>query len=318
MEASKKFIDGSKDFLNSNSFIGKISFIIFIIICFILLFNLSFWIMNMFLTPNRSPYLINGMKDAKTMKIIQQDIRDSNSIPIFRSRDQYNGIEMTWSTWIYIEDPTYQQTGNSKSFNPVFVKGSNSSDINNMDIMQNRDNLGSTFSNSNAPGVYLSADRSVNSNTFDPNNISNSYDLIKMNLYIYFDIFPFENPNSQTRVFRQEIIIRGIPIRKWVSIIIRCSTQNIVDIFINGTLQQRVKLLNSIRQNYENVFINPDGGFDGFLSNLRYFDYSIGTFEINQIVSSGPNLRMDDDSNIKSSNPFYLSTKWIFGETNVS
>ena len=49
----------------------------------------------MFIAPNRSPYLINGMKDAKTMKIINQDIRDSDSTPIFRSRDQYNGIEMT-------------------------------------------------------------------------------------------------------------------------------------------------------------------------------------------------------------------------------
>lgn len=318
MEASKNFIEGSKDFLNSNSFIGKISFIIFIIICFILLFNLSFWIMNMFIAPNRSPYLINGMKDAKTMKIINQDIRDSDSTPIFRSRDQYNGIEMTWSSWIYIEDPTYQQTSNSQSFNVVYVKGTNSSDINNMGVMQNTQGLGSQFSNSNAPGVYLSADYPVNHNTFNPSNISNNYDLIKMNLYIYFDIFPFDNPNSQSRIFREEIIIRGIPIRKWVSIIIRCSTQNIVDVFINGSLQQRVKLSNTIRQNYSNVYINSDGGFDGFLSNLRYFDYSIGTFEINQIVSSGPNLRMDDDTNIKSSNPFYLSTKWLFGETNVS
>ena len=51
MEASKKFLAGSKEFLNSNSFIAKISFIVFIIICFILLFNLSFWIMNMFFNP---------------------------------------------------------------------------------------------------------------------------------------------------------------------------------------------------------------------------------------------------------------------------
>ena len=312
MEASKKFLAGSKEFLNSNSFIAKISFIVFIIICFILLFNLSFWIMNMFLTPSRSPYLINGMKSAKTMKVIVQDIRQSDSTPIFRSRDQYNGIEMTWSTWIYIEDPTYQQTSSNTSYNVVFVKGSNASDLTNMGIM-GRGDVGNTFSNSNAPGVYLQADEPVRKSTF--NRQTNNYDLIKMNLIIFFDIFPFQDPNSGERIFRQQITIPGIPIRKWVCIIIRCSTQNIVDVFINGSLQQRVKLHNVIRQNYENVFINTDGGFDGFLSNLRYFDYSIGTFEINQIVSSGPNLRMDENTNLKSSNPLYLSTKWLFGET---
>ena len=51
-----------------------------------------------------------------------------------------------------------------------------------MGVMQNTQGLGSQFSNSNAPGVYLSADYPVNHNTFNPSNISNNYDLIKMNL----------------------------------------------------------------------------------------------------------------------------------------
>lgn len=311
MESSKKLLEGSKEFLNSNSFIGKISFIILIIIAFILLFNFSYWIMNMFLTPSRSPFLVNGMKDATQMKIIQQDIRQGGAIPIYRSKDQYNGIEMTWATWIYIEDPTYQQTSTSKSYLPVFVKGSNIQNMNEMGVM-NRNNTG-TFSGSNGPGVYLVPDYSVTPSTYQ----SGTRDVIKMKLEIHIDIFPYVDPNSQNTMYKQAIVIDGIPIRKWVCLIIRCSTQNIVDVFINGSLQQRVKLYNTIRQNYDDVFINPDGGFSGFLSNLRYYDYSIGTFEINQIVSAGPNLKMDDNSNIRSSNPYYLSTKWLFGETNV-
>ena len=46
-------------------------------------------------------------------------------------------------------------------------------------------------------------------------------------------------------------------------------------------------------------------------------NYSIGTFEIDQIVNSGPNLKMEGDSNISESNPYYLSTKWIFGENSL-
>ena len=319
MESSSKFLESSKEFLSSNSFIAKISFIILIIIAFILLFNFSYWIMNMVLSPSRSPYLINGMKDAKTLKVITQDIRQQGSIPIYRSNDQYNGIEMTWSTWIYIDDPTYLQTqatgsSDNRPYNPVFVKGSNSKNINSIGVMQG-DRLGVTFRNSNGPGVYLQPEYSVSPTTFQSTELSN---LIKMNMIIIVDIFPFRDPNSNRTLYNHTITIEGIPIKKWVSVIIRFSTQNIVDVFINGSLQQRVKLFNTVRQNYDDVFINPEGGFDGFLSNLRYYDYSIGTFEINQIVSSGPNLTMPDDSNLKNSNPYYLSTKWMFGETNVS
>lgn len=319
MESSSKFLESSKEFLSSNSFISKISFIILIIIAFILLFNFSYWIMNMIISPSRSPFLINGMKDAKTLKIITQDIRQQGSIPIYRSNDQYNGIEMTWSTWIYIDDPTYLQTqsggsSNNRRYNAVFIKGSNSKNINSIGVMQD-DRLGVTFRNSNGPGVYLQPEYSVSPTTFQSTELSN---LIKMNMVIIVDIFPFREPNSDRTLYNQTITIEGIPIKKWVSVIMRFSTQNIVDVFINGSLQQRVKLFNTVRQNYDDVFINPEGGFDGFLSNLRYYDYSIGTFEINQIVSSGPNLTMPDDSNLKNANPYYLSTKWMFGETNVS
>ena len=276
-----------------------------------MLFNFSYWIMNLVLTPSRSPYLLHGMKDAKTLKVINQDVRESDSIPIFRSRDQNNGIEMTWSTWIYIDDPTYNQTSTVNSFNPVFIKGSNS--VPTSMGVDTRTSTPQTFSNSNGPGVYLQSNDRVLKDTFNE-NIPN---LITMNLIILLDIFPFTDPISKLNYFNQKIIVEKFPIKKWVNLIIRCSTQNIVDIFINGSLHQRIKLYNIIRQNYDNVYINPEGGFDGFLSNLRYFDYSIGTFEINQIVSAGPNLTMDDNSNIKNSNPYYLSTKWLFGETNV-
>ena len=315
MESSKQFLESSKEFLSSNSFIAKISFVILIIIAFILLFNFSYWIMNMVLTPSRSPYLINGMKDAKTLKIISQDPSQRGSVPIFRSNNQYNGIEMTWSSWIYIDDPTYRQTGHNlgtpRYVNPVYVKGSNStSGMGNM--VSN--SLGGKFKNSNAPGVYLQTSDNVIPETYASGDVN----LIKMNMIIMVDIFPYVDPDSNTRQYYQTVTIEGIPIKKWVSVILRFSSQNILDVFINGSLKQRVKLFNSVRQNYDDVFVNPDGGYDGFLSNLRYYDYSIGTFEINQIVSSGPNLTMDQDSNLKNANPYYLSTKWMFGESNVS
>ena len=272
--------------------------------------------MNMVLTPSKSPYLINGMKDGKTLKVISQDLRQNGSIPIYRSNNQYNGVEMTWSTWIYIDDPTHMQNSSTTSYNTVFVKGNNSDSPGKMDVFQQEDTMSTTFKSSNAPGVYLKPNAAIRSSSY--NGISGLPNQIKMNMEIIIDIFPYLNPDTSTFTYFNYIIVEGIPIKKWVSLILRFSSQNIVDVFINGSLHQRVKLDNTVRQNYEDVYINPDGGFDGFLSNLKYYDYSIGTFEINQIVSSGPNLTMDEDSNLKMSNPYYLSTKWMFGENSVS
>ena len=83
------------------------------------------------------------MKDAKTLRVIDQDIRNSGSVPIYRSRNQGNGIEMTWSCWIYIDDPTYNN--NNSSYKPVFVKGSNTS---------NTSNTTSKYNQSNAPAYF--------------------------------------------------------------------------------------------------------------------------------------------------------------------
>ena len=110
----------------------------------------------------------------------------------------------------------------------------------------------------------------------------------------------------------EKIFIDGLPIKKWVNVIIRVNSQNIVDVYINGTLTKRHKLSNIIKQNYENININMNGGFDGFMSNLKYYNYSIGTFEIDSIVTSGPNLKMSDGSSIKTSKPYYLANDWFY------
>ena len=60
-----------------------------------------------------------------------------------------------------------------------------------------------------------------------------------------------------------------------------------------------------------------NGGFDGKLSNLRYYNYAIGTFEIDKITSGGPNLTTDKESNLEKSKPYYLSKLWYFNDTSI-
>ena len=60
-----------------------------------------------------------------------------------------------------------------------------------------------------------------------------------------------------------------------------------------------------------------NGGFGGNLSNLKYYNYAIGTFEINNIVTDGPNLKMAEDTNINNSAPAYISSQWFFDDVDI-
>ena len=127
----------------------------------------------------------------------------------------------------------------------------------------------------------------------------------------------FHNSTSKSAAYYDDIYVDAIPIKKWVAIVIRVTSQNIVDIYINGSLAKRHKLSNIVKQNYDNLYINYNGGFSGNLSNLKYYNYAIGTFEINSIANKGPDLTMTKDSNINKSKSHYLASQWYFNNTDV-
>jgi len=268
---SNKYVEGTKDFLDSNSLIAKLSFLLLVIIIFIILLRLGVSFISWLFTPSSSPTLINGMIDGKELNIISQDPSSSSlSTQINRSSNKKGGIEFTWSTWLFIDDITYRQG----QYRHIFHKGNDNINITNSPT-------GMNFPN-NAPGLYLA-----------PN--SNSI-IVVMNTFN--DIV-------------EEVRIDNIPIKKWVNIIIRCNG-NILDIFVNGTLTRRHILTGVAKQNYGDVYVSMNGGFSGYTSSLRYFNKSIGVREIEKIISDGPNTKLLSSSDIKKSNPPYLSLRWYF------
>ena len=117
------------------------------------------------------------------------------------------------------------------------------------------------------------------------------------------------------------IIIKNIPIHKWINVIIRLNHQQQLDVYINGVLTKRHKLNGVARQNYGDVYSSFQGGFSGYTSDLRYFDKAIGLGKINEIVRMGPNLNIynsGSENNITTSMPQYLSTKWYFSDDNLN
>ena len=292
---TEKFLSSSKEFFSSNTVIAKATFLLLVIIIFVFLFYIFSKIIFYVLTPSENPYLLHGMKDATQTMTIPQTFQDKSSVPIFRSKNEYDGIEFTYSFWMYVNDLMYSD---SSEFKHVFHKGS---------AREGEGGLG-IYGPNNCPGVYLyTGKKNLSDDLLEEFPVLGM--LVRLNIYHNND--DSENPYK----YYDDIYVDNIPIKKWVGVIIRITSQNIVDVYINGTLTKRHKMSNVVKQNYDNVYINLNGGFPGNLSNLKYYNYAIGTYEISKITSNGPNLKIAENNSIQKSKPYYLSSHWYFDDT---
>ena len=100
--------------------------------------------------------------------------------------------------------------------------------------------------------------------------------------------------------------IDNIPLHKWMHLTVMCYG-NKLDVFINGFLKKQLILNGIPKQNYGDVYINSFGGYDGFLSEMRYYDYAISMPDLEDIIRSGPSSAPCVDTGSK---PPYLSPNW--------
>lgn len=270
--SSNQYVSATQEFLSSNSLVAQVAFLLLVLFVFVILLRLGISLLGYFLAPSGSPKLIDGMVDAKQLIVIPQDPSQEGSVTINRSANANEGIEFTWSVWIYIDDLTY----NSGRYRCVFYKGNDYAKNPN-----NQDAQGLNFPN-NAPGLYLA-----------PN--SNSL-IVIMNTF---------------NVINEEIQINDIPLNKWVNVIIRCKNTTL-DVYINGTIARSVNLVGVPKQNYGDVYVAMNGGFDGYISNLWYYNYALGTAAIQRIASNGPNTKLVGGNGLTDKMYNYLSLRWFF------
>ena len=114
-----------------------------VLFSFLVLFRFGIIAISYLTQPTDSPKLITGMVDAKQMIKIPQDPSTSGAITVYRSDNENNGIEFTWSVWIFIENLSNYMEHKYKN---VFYKG-------NAGIQEQ----GLNFPN-NAPGLYIAPD----------------------------------------------------------------------------------------------------------------------------------------------------------------
>ena len=110
----------------------------------------------------------------------------------------------------------------------------------------------------------------------------------------------------------EEVVVPDFPMNKWMNVIIRVNRQLVLDVYMNGRLARRKQLTSVPMQNYDDVHMGLNGGFEGYSSCLRYFNSAIGTKQIQDIVTSGPCTNLLDETSMGNAVPRYLSLRWFF------
>ena len=139
------YLSGSSEFLDSNSLVAKMAFLLMVVLAFFVLLRLFIGLISYF--TNKSNYssvkLIDGMINASEYQEFKQEPSDPKSKTIYRSDNEKDGIEFTWSLYVFIRDI---DPNAHASLYHVFHKG-------NFNILANGLNTPN-----NAPGLYINRD----------------------------------------------------------------------------------------------------------------------------------------------------------------
>jgi hypothetical protein len=226
---------------------------------------------------HRSPYVLEGMVKSDKLTVVSSNPNVEGAVPIMRSINENNGIEYSWSCWIFIEDQYLNQDSKHKR---IFSKGNYFLEANDETIFYN-----------NSPGLYLQGGNGEDTNIIKV--VFNTYSLLDVNTI--------------------EIIeIKDIPVEKWVNVIFTLNHKK-VNVYVNGLLKKSHILKNIPRQNYYDTYIGDNNGFGGYISNLKYYDYSIHDYDIQKIMIKGPNINQKENKEIKF-NPPFLSMSWYYNK----
>jgi hypothetical protein len=235
---------------------GVFNIVLTCIIILLIVFFVYSTIKSYYNYTKTSPYLIDGILDGSVS-------RKFNANNILPSSDTSYGTEFTYSCWLFIKDTNFVTSSVSASsqcaddspnaLKHIFHKGS-------YDYVPN----GGTSTNKvyypllQMPGVWLYP----NTNKLN----------IQFNTY--------ENVIETADV-------GNIPLNMWVNLVIILIGGS-VDIYINGNLKKRNKLKGVPKINYGDFYVTNWGGFQGYTSRLRYFNYAIQPFLVDQIFNLGP------------------------------
>ena len=277
-------VSGSKDFLMSNTLVAKLAFLLLVMIVFFILLRLIIQGIVWWNQDNPNPFIVACRRDGDRQGRFSSNPKIANSIPILRSFNEKEGLEFTWSLWMYVKKP-HLATGQGPTkttYYHIFHKGNVSGN-----------GYLSARTHNVAPGLYIEAKKDGDR----PEN----------NLVAIINTFKGEGTELE-----KSTVIKSIPFGKWMHIAIVVKHKNF-DVYVNGQLASRRVLKSLPMQNYGDTYISQKGhgteeyGFNGEISALRYFNSALNPVEIASISRSGPNMCSDSS---KPGPPPYFSNRW--------
>ena len=214
---------------------------------------LKFLVVKYYTHVESSPYLIQGTKNANHSVIISQDPDSLNYIPIKRSENE-EGIELSYTFWCFYSD----KQDNNRNWKHIFHKGNSQS-------YPNR-----------APGVWIHPSDNtfrVYMNTF--NDILDYADNIPFPVKKWWHCaIVVQNKISHLEDNEELIYDKG--------------KNHILDVYINGKLKKSHQLSGVPKQNNGDLWVNINGGYNGYLSKLQYYNRALDFTELETIVKDGP------------------------------
>ena len=113
--------------------------------------------------------------------------------------------------------------------------------------------------------------------------------------------------NTQNKIL-EYVDIENIPVRKWLHIAIVLRNKDL-DVYVNGYLKVRKELSSLPRQNEGDFWVNMYGGFEGYVSRVRYYNYAVDFATIDNEIREGPSSSSCIDT---GESPPYLDDNWWF------
>jgi len=259
----------------------------------------------------------------------------------------YMGLEIMWRVYLSYGNARVSVYPMTTNISKVFQQDPSNTDSVYLPVSQNQ-LTGIEFSYS----IFIYVDDS----TFDNNVAPQTWSTI---FYKGYEVGPFplcgpgvfvssdKNNDPVLRVVMNSynswfntVDVKQIPVKKWFHLALVLSSNNVLNVYINGNLANKLVLDGTIAyQNYQPLVVLPllrtvkpndfdnsssteknlrgippgetfiiNGAMRGFVSNIFYYSYAIGYSEIQALLQAGPSTKMDTLSMVTP--PYLIDTWW--------
>ena len=134
---------------------------------------------------------------------------------------------------------------------------------------------------------------------------------------MHFVINTEKYPNRPGDDNTQSMTLSNLPIDKWIHITFILINNN-VDLYINCNLKKRYTLQSVPKYNYGDLYITSYGGFLGYISKLRYYNYALEPFDILRQCEMKPDSIVDVVADEDIEPPYLADDYWTSSDNIIN